>query len=151
MSLKDDIKKRLMQAMKAKNADELTVLRQIKTEVMKFETSGADKSASDEDVMKILNSLAKQHQESIDIYKENDRKDLLDKEVVELEIIKSFLPQEINDDDLQVLVEEVISEVGASTKKDMGQVMKRAREIVAEKGLMADGRALSEKVKSLLS
>lgn len=151
MSLKEAIVKKLKQSMIEKKSVEVTALRQIKTEITKFETSGAQQKATDEDVTKILNVLAKQHQESIDIYKANNRNDLLEKEEEELVLIKSFLPQEISAEDLEVIVNDAISETGAESKKDMGKVMQAAKKKVNESGLMVDGKSLSEKVKSKLN
>jgi uncharacterized protein len=150
MSFKDDLKKKIMQAMRDKNQVELTALRQIKTEVMKVETSGSVKEIDEEGFTKILNSLAKQHQESIKIYKENDRTDQLEQEELELKVIKSFLPEEIDESEIESIVDSVISETGASTKKDMGAVMKGVRDIIAAKNLMVDGKKLSDCVKSKL-
>ncbi len=150
MSFKDDLKKKIMQAMRDKKQVELTALRQIKTEVMKVETSGSVKEIDEEGFIKILNSLAKQHQESIEIYKTNGRDEQLQQEELELAVIKSFLPAEIDASEIESLVESVISETGASTKKDMGNVMKGVKELIAAKNMMVDGKKLSDCVKSKL-
>lgn len=151
MSLKKEILDRLKQYMREKKSEELACVRQIKSEIMKFETSvSKDAEASDEDVMKILNSLAKQHKESIDIYSKNDRKDLLDKEQLELDVIESFLPSKLTGEDLQALVNNVIESTGAQSKKDMGAVMKAARDEIQNKGLSVDGQELAGLVKTKL-
>ena len=152
MSLKKEILERLKQYMREKKSKELSCVRQIKAEIMKFETSvSKDKEATDEDVMKILNSLAKQHKESIDIYKKNDRTELLEKEQLELEVIESFLPKKLTGDELVALVDAIIEKTAAQTKKDMGAVMKGSREDIQAKGLSVDGQELAELVKSKLS
>jgi uncharacterized protein YqeY len=150
MSLKTDIKDRLKTYMREKKQTELAVVRQIKNEIMKLETSGATEEASDADVTKILNTLAKQHQESIDVYRENDRLDMLEKEEIELTVIRSFLPEEMEDNALNAIVTEAISSTGATSKKDMGAVMKAVKEAVAASGKSADGRKVSEAVKANL-
>jgi len=137
--------------MREKKAEELAVVRQIKSEIMKFETSSKGVEAEDADVLKVLNSLAKQHKESIDIYTKNNREDLLAKEKLELEVIESFLPSKFTGAELEALVTSVVESTGASTKKDMGTVMKGVREEVTAKGLSVDGQELSELVKSKLA
>ena len=151
MSLKKEILDRLKQYMREKKAEELAVVRQIKSEIMKFETSSKGVEAEDADVLKVLNSLAKQHKESIDIYTKNNREDLLAKEKLELEVIESFLPSKFTGAELEALVTSVVESTGASTKKDMGTVMKGVREEVTAKGLSVDGQELSELVKSKLA
>lgn len=150
MSVKDEVKKRLMQAMREKNQIEVTALRQIKTEIMKVETSGAAKEISEEDFIKLLNSLAKQHQESIEVYKANNRTEQLEQEEKELEVIKSFLPAEIEDAKLEEIVKAAIESTGATSKKDMGGVMKKVKEDIDALGLMADGKKLADCVKGNL-
>lgn len=150
MSLKTEIKDRMKTYMREKKQTELAVVRQIKTEIMKLETSGGQQEANDADVTKILNSLAKQHQESIDIYRENGRQEMLEKEELELTVIRSFLPEEISDTELSELVAQAIADTGASSKKDMGAVMKKSKELVEATGKSADGRKLSETVKNSL-
>lgn len=151
MSLKDEIKDRLKHYMREKMKDELTVVRQIKTEIMKFETSGSGDEATDADVQKIILALVKQHQESISIYKEQNREDLLAKEELELGVLQSFLPEEMGADELSAIIDQAISDTGASSKKEMGLVMKKARELVEASGKGADGKALADGVKERLA
>ena len=150
MALKDEIKDRLKHFMRNKMATELTVVRQIKTEIMKFETNGSGSEAQDGDVLKILNSLAKQHQESIDIFAKENRTDLLEKERIELDVIKSFMPANIEGEELEELVDATIRSTGAESKKDMGPVMKKVRATIADKNLGVDGKVLSEMIKAKL-
>ena len=139
-----------MQAMREKKQTELTALRQIKTEVMKVETSGSVKEIDEEGFFKILNSLVKQHQESIEIYKSNDRDEQVEQEELELTIIKSFLPAQMEESEIASLVEAAIAELEASSMKDMGPVMKAVKDKIAAENKMADGKALSDCVKSKL-
>lgn len=151
MALKDEIKDRLKHFMRNKMATELTVVRQIKTEITKFETNGTGAEAQDEDILKILNTLAKQHQESIDIFAKENRTDLLEKEQIELDVIKSFMPANIEGEELERLVDSVILSTGAESKKDMGPVMKEVRSTLASKNLGVDGKVLSTMIKAKLT
>jgi uncharacterized protein len=151
MALKKEISERMKNYMREKKAMELAVIRQLKTEIMKFETSGASKEAEDADILKIVNALVKQHQESIDIYEKNDRKDLLEKEVVELEVLKSLLPAELTEAELSVMIETAIQSTGASTPKEMGLVVKAVKDLVSESGKGVDGRVLADMIKKRLS
>lgn len=150
MALKDEIKERIKQYMREKKKDELTVVRQIKTEVMKFETSGKGDEAQDADVLKIINALVKQHQESISIFKEQDRQDLLAKEELELEVLQSFLPESLSEEELNSIIDAAIAETGAESKKDMGKVMGVAKAKAEATGKGVDGKALADGVKSRL-
>ena len=136
--------------MREKNNEALLALRQIKSEILKIESTEKDKSASDDEVQKVLKSLAKQHTESIEIYQKNGRDDAAKQEQLELDLIRSFLPAELDENALLEMVKDAIQETSASSMKDMGGVMKRVREMVSEKGASADGRLLSDLVKQNL-
>ena len=151
MSLKKEIAERLKNYMREKKTTELAVIRQIKTEIMKYETSGAGKEAEDADVLKIINALVKQHQESIDVYEKNNRADLLAIEVLELSVLKSLLPAELSEAELCKLIDQAVVQTGASTAKDMGLVVKAVKEKIAEMGKNVDGKVLAENVKKKLS
>jgi uncharacterized protein len=150
MALKDEIKDRIKHYMREKKSAELTVVRQIKGEVMKFETSGSGVEAQDADVLKIINALVKQHHESISIFKEQSRDDLLAKEVLELEVLQSFLPEALSEEELVAIIDAAISETGAESKKDMGKVMGVAKAKAEETGKGVDGKALADGVKARL-
>lgn len=151
MSLKKEIAERLKLYMREKKTTELAVIRQIKTEIMKYETSGAGKEAEDADVIKIINALVKQHQESIEIYEKNSRADLLAIEVLELSVLKSLLPAEMSETEICALIDQAIAQTGASSAKEMGAVVKVVKEKIAEMGKNVDGRVLAENVKKKLS
>lgn len=151
MSLKKEIYDAIKQNMREKNNEALLALRQIKSEILKIESTGKDKEASDEEIQKVLKSLAKQHVESIDIYKSNGREEALKQEELELEIIKGFLPEELDTEVLKTLVENAIKETSASSMKDMGAVMKHIRAEIEKKGASVDGKVLSDLVKQGLS
>jgi len=141
----------MKQYMRDKKSAELACVRQIKAEIMKFESNAKDLEAQDEDIIKILNSLVKQHKESIDIYSKNDRPEQLAQEKLELEVIESFLPAKVTGAELEQLVESAIVKVGAQTKKDMGLVMKAVRDQLQNANKSVDGQELSELAKSRLN
>ena len=118
---------------------------------MKYETSGAGKEAEDGDIIKIINALVKQHQESIEIYEKNSRADLLAIEVLELSVLKSLLPAELSEAELFKLIDQAIAQTGATSAKEMGAVVKAVKEKIAELGQNVDGRALADGVKKKLS
>jgi len=150
MPLKEEIKDRIKQYMREKKVTELTVVRQIKTEIMKFETSGAGIEAQDSDVLQIIHALVKQHQESISIYREQGRNDLLEKEELELVVLQTFLPESLSPEELDAIIDEAIKETGATSKKDMGKVMGLAKTKAEATGKGVDGKALADRVKARL-
>ncbi|MCH7413464.1 GatB/YqeY domain-containing protein [Belliella sp. R4-6] len=149
MSLKLSVESEIKKAMLAKDKDRLRALRAIKSLIMLEETKGgAAESLSEDDEMKLLTKAAKQRRDSADIYKEQGREDLLAVELAELEIISEFLPKQLTEEELEVELKKIIAEAGAEGPKDMGKVMGLASKALAGK---ADGKAISVKVKSLLS
>lgn len=98
--------------------------------------------------IKLLTKAAKQRRESAEIYKQQNREDLLKKELDELAVIEQFLPKAISDEELKAKLQEIISRVGATSAKDMGKVMGVANKELAGQ---ADGRKISEMVKTLLA
>ncbi|MCG8387677.1 MAG: GatB/YqeY domain-containing protein [Cytophagales bacterium] len=149
MSLKQQIDQDIKAAMLAKKKDELTALRGIKSAILLAET---EKGASDElaaDVeIKLLTKAAKQRKESAELYKEQGRQDLADKEFFEYEVIARYLPEQMSDEELKGELEKIITQLGASSPQDMGKVMGVATKQLAGK---ADGKKISEMVKSILT
>src|SRR5256886_6045446 len=135
-------------AMKAKDAARTSTLRMVKAAIMHREKEGGD-ALTDEDVMKLLRSQMKQRRDSVEQYQKAGRQDLVDKEQAELAIIETYLPQAASQEDIDQAVANAIAESGASSMKDMGAVMKAAMANLAGKN--ADGKAVSEAVKSKLS
>jgi uncharacterized protein YqeY len=147
MSLKEQITADLTGAMKAKDAEKLSVLRMVKANLMNRKI---DKGAelTDEEVQKALQSLVKQRRDSIEQYTTAGRTDLADKEAAEIAVIEVYLPQGASAGDISAAVDAAVAETGASSMKDMGTVMKAAQAKLA--GKTVDGRALSEAVKGKL-
>jgi uncharacterized protein len=140
----------LTEAMRAKDATKLGVLRMLKS-ALKYaaiEKSGADANLNDAEAVQVVRKQAKQRQDSIDSFDKGGRAELAAKEKEELSILNSYLPQAMSNDELSKLVREAIQEVGATSKAQMGAVMKAAQAKAAGR---ADGKTLSQEVARQLS
>ena len=127
MSLKVTIETEYKNALKSKDKIKISTYRLILSSIKDLDIlnrSGSNKKETDdEDIKKLLKKMMKQRAESIDIYKKNNRSDLLEIEQNEFNILSSFLPKQLNDEDTKKICEEIISELGATSIKDMGKVM----------------------------
>jgi len=147
MSLKDKIVSDLTAAMKAKDANRLSVLRMVKANIMNRQIEkGAD--LTDEEITKALQSLVKQRKDSIDQYEKAGRSELAEREQSEIVVLEDYLPQAASKEEIENAIAEAIQETGASSMKEMGAVMKAAQAKLA--GKSADGRIVSDTVKSKL-
>ena len=122
MELKEQILNDFKEAMKAREKERLSVLKMIKSELRNKEIDSGDELGEDE-LHALLAKEAKQRKESIKQFEEGDRQDLADKEKRELEIIESYLPDSLSEEELEALVDEVIEATGAQSMADMGKVM----------------------------
>ncbi len=147
MSLNEKIITDLTAAMKAKDANRLSVLRMMKANLMnrQIEKGG---ELTDEEITKALQSLVKQRRDSIEQYTNAGRNELADKEQTELVVIEEYLPQSASKEEIEQAIAEAISETGATSIKEMGAVMKAAQARLA--GKSADGKSVSETVKAKL-
>lgn len=149
MSLEQQVMAEMKDAMKSKNEATLRGLRAIKAEIIKAKTEpGANGEISAETEIKMLQKMAKQRKDSLEIYQQQNRQDLAQKEQEELAIIEKFLPAQLSGDELKKELEAIIAETGASSPADMGKVMGLATKKLAGK---ADGKAISAAVKELLA
>ncbi|MTI20261.1 GatB/YqeY domain-containing protein [Fulvivirga sp. RKSG066] len=150
MSLKEQINQDIKKAMLEKKKDELTALRAIKSAILlaESEKGASEGDISEEAELKLLTKAAKQRKESADLYEKEGRKDLAEKELLEYEVISRYLPKQLTQDELEVEVKQIITEVGASGPQDMGKVMGVATKKLAGK---AEGKAISGTVKNLLA
>ena len=127
MPLKETIETEYKNALKAKDKTKISTYRLILSSIKDLDISNRSgpnkKETDDEDIKKLLKKMVKQRAESIDIYKKNNRSDLLEIEQNEFNILSSFLPQQLNDDDTKKICEKIISKLGANSIKDMGKVM----------------------------
>ena len=147
MSLKQTIISDLTSSMKAQDAPRTSTLRMVKAALQNREIEKGGE-LDDEEMGKLLRSLVKQRQDSVEQYEKGGRQELADKEKAEIEIIEAYLPQAASRETIEEAVAAAITETGASSMKDMGKVMKAAQAALAGKN--ADGRTLSEIVKSKL-
>ena len=144
-TINNDIKK----AMLAREQVRLQTLRGIKKEFLEAKTAkGADGNLTDDAAIKILTKMVKQRKESAEIYASQSRQDLADAELLEASVIEEYLPKQLSEEELAAAINEIISQVGATSAKDMGKVMGVASKQLAGK---AEGRAISAKVKELLN
>ncbi|MGC1241124.1 MAG: GatB/YqeY domain-containing protein [Chryseosolibacter sp.] len=149
MSLKEQIDADIKKAMLARNKEELEALRSIKSLILLAETekgSGEDVTADAE--KKLLMKAAKQRKESAEIFENQNRKDLADRELLQLEVINRYLPKQLSEEEIKSALLNVIKEVGANGPQDMGKVMGIATKKLAGQ---ADGKVISELVKKLLA
>ena len=149
MSLKQQIDNDIKKAMLAKNKEELEALRSIKSLILLAETDkGAAAEISSDVENKLLMKAAKQRKESADIFKEQNRSDLADKELFQLEVINKYLPKQLSEEEIENVVKSIIQQVNAKGPQDMGKVMGTASKSLAGQ---ADGKVISEIVKRLLA
>jgi len=148
MTLSEQVQKDIVTAMKSKDEMRLSVLRMVKAalqlkEVEKMRPLDASESIS------LLQTLAKQRKESIEQFAKGGRQDLVEKESSELKILESYLPEGASEADMEAAISKAISEVGATSIKQMGVVVKAAKEALIGKAV--DGKALSDRVRDRLS
>jgi uncharacterized protein YqeY len=147
MSLQQDVMTKLKEAMKAKDKVALESLRAIKSAILLAQTSGDSSDFTKEDEIKLVQKLVKQRKDSAALYLEQNRNDLAEPELAQVKVLTQFLPAQMSEDDLKKFISEIISQVGATSMKDMGKVMGMASKQLAGK---ADGKAISNVVKALL-
>ena len=149
MSLFDQINNDLKAAMKAREKEKLEAIRGIKKVLIEAKAAkGADAGLDDQEVIKVIRKLTKQGRDSAQIYREQGRNDLADAEMAQVEVFEQYLPRQMADAELTVAVKEIIEALGATSIKEMGKVMGIATKKLAGK---AEGKAISDKVKSLLA
>lgn len=149
MSIQETINKEVIAAMKAKNEGRLRALRSIKSALLLASTeAGAEGVVSDESALKIITKLAKQRKESLEIYTKNGRNDLAAVEKEELDVIESFLPAQMSEDDIKAALINLLQENNISSAAEFGKAMPLAMKLLAGK---ADGKIISSTLKSILS
>lgn len=147
--LEQQIQEDIKAAMKAKDTVALAAARAIKGEILLFKTAeGGSKDVTDADVLKMVQKLIKQRRESAEQYTAAGRQELADNELAEAAALEKYLPKQLSVDEVKARVREIISQVGATSIKDMGKVMGAANKALAGQ---SDGRTISSVVKELLS
>jgi len=147
MNLKDQINQDIKNAMRAKDQAALRALRSIKSAILIAETDGSGNEVDDAVVLKIIQKLAKQRKESLELFENQNRPDLAEKESEELKTLENYLPKQMSESELEAFLKNLVSESGAEGMKDMGKVMGAAQAQLAGK---ADGKAISKIVRELL-
>lgn len=145
----DQISNDIKEAMKARDKVRLEALRNIKKVFIEAKTApGANDTLEDAQALKILQKLAKQGHDSADLYNSQNRPDLAEEEMAQVNVIESYLPKQMSEEEIEAVVKEIIAQTGAQSMKDMGKVMGVASKQLAGK---ADGKKISEIVKKLLA
>ncbi len=147
MNLQQKLNEAMKEAMKAKDSLRLNTIRMIRTAIKNREIEER-KELDDQGVIAVLSTVVKQRRESAQVYRENNRPELADKEEQELAVVMEFLPSQLSEDELKAMIDEAAAEVGAASMKDMGKVMKV---VTAKTTGRADGKLVSELVKARLS
>ena len=148
MPLLDRIQKDMVAAMKAKDEARLSAIRMLKAALQKFQIDGM-KPLDEASEMQVLTTIAKQRRESMEMFRNNGRPELADKEAAELVLVEAYLPAAPSDDEIAVAIESAINETGVTDKAKMGLVMNAAKAKLA--GKRVDGKALSDKIRARLS
>jgi uncharacterized protein YqeY len=149
MSLEQKIMEPMKEAMKSKNEAKLRALRAIKAEIIKAKTEpGAGGELPADKEIPMLQKMVKQRRDALEIYQQQNRPELAQKEQEEIDVIAEFLPQQLSEEELKNELRAIITQVGASSPADMGKVMGVASK---QLGGRAEGKAISAAVKELLA
>lgn len=147
MNLKEKINHDLKEAMKSGDKDRLNTIRSIRALILEFEKSGSGKEITESDELNMLNAAAKKRKESIEQFKNAGRFDLAEKEEKELQIIMEYLPKQLTEEEIEIEVKKIISELNAKGKEDFSKVMPIAAKTLKGK---ADGSVVRKIVEKLL-
>jgi len=147
MSLKDQLNESMKTAMKARDDLRLSAVRMVRSMVKNREIEQKTE-LNDQEIIEVISTLVKQRRESIRMYREGNRPDLVEKEEAELEVLLGFLPAQLGIAEIEALVDRIIAETGAQGARDMGRVMKALTPLTAGK---ADGKTVSDTVKQKLA
>lgn len=148
MSLKTKINEDLNAAMKAKETVRVETLRSIRAEILKMDKSGMNREMNEQEEIELLGKQAKMRKESIEIFSQAGRQDLVDKESAQLTIINEYLPAQMSPEEAEGIIAGIIESVGATSQKDFGKVMGEAMKSLKGK---IDGKAIQDMVKARLS
>lgn len=148
MSLKTRINEELNAAMKAKDSVRVETLRSIRAEILKMDKSGMNREMNEQEEIELLGKQAKMRKESIEIFSQAGRQDLVDKESAQLAIINEYLPAQMSHEEAEEIIAGIIESAGATSQKDFGKVMGEAMKSLKGK---IDGKAIQDMVKARLS
>jgi len=148
MSFEEKINEELKLAIKSTDKVRMETIRSIRSAIIEFNKSGANREINSDDELKILQSAAKKRKEAIEMYEKTDRTDLLEREKAELKIIEEFLPKKLSDDEVKAIIKKVFEQTGAKEQKDIGKVMGPLMKEIAGR---ADGKVIQGIVREMLS
>jgi len=147
LSLKNKISEDLNSALKAKDSVRVDTLRSVRAEILKMDKSGMNREMNEEEEIQLLNKQAKMRKESIEMFGQAGRQDLVDKEQSQLDIINEYLPKQMSTEEAATIVEKIITDSGVITQKDFGRVMGEVMKTLKGK---IDGKVLQELVRNKL-
>ncbi len=149
MTLKEKIQADFKEAFKNKETERKSVLSMLNSEIKnkEIELGKQEKGLSDEEVISVIQKAVKQRKDSAQQYKQGGREELVEKEEAEIKVLETYLPKQLGDDEIETVVKEVIEQIGATSKADMGKVMGAAMGVLKGK---ADGNKVKEIVEKLL-
>lgn len=150
MDIKQSISEKLKDAMRAKDSIRLQVLRSIKGEILKLETSGKNNAIDEQALLKIVKTLIKEKNESIQLAQRAKREDIIATEKDSLTILQTFLPEQFSEEELRKIINETIANINAQGVQDMGRVMQEVRKTIATSNKDADMGKVSNLVKQSL-
>ncbi len=148
MTLTEKISADLIAAMKSGDKTALEAIRAAKTAFLLAKSEKGQEALTSDEELKVIQKLVKQRKESAEIYNQNNRPELAEKEISEANVLEKYLPAKMTDAELEKALRDIIARIGAKTPADMGKVMGIASKELAGK---ADGREISNKVKQLLA
>lgn len=145
--LKEKLLEDLKDAMKEKNVNKKNAVQMVRTAILQIEKDKGIE-VTEEQIIDIIAKEVKKRKDSLTDYEKAARQDLIDQINEEISVLETYLPKQLTDEELENEVKKIVAEVGATTIKDMGKVMKSAKETI---GVKADGKRINEVVKKLLS
>lgn len=148
MSLKETLQKDLMDAMRSKDEASLSAIRLLKTAIMKVETAGEQKTATDEEIIQLVGKEIKQRKDAIEQFEKGGRMELAEKEKAELKVLEKYLPPQLGEDEIRAIIKEAMAATGASSKADIGKLMGA---IMPKTKGKADGGLVNRLVQEALS
>ncbi len=147
MSLEERIENEFKAALKQKDKIKVSTLRMVKADIINTKLDQNKKTLKDEEIVKIIQRQVKQHKDSIEQFEKGKRQDLVEKEKKELDILLSYMPEQMSEEELKKIIAGTIKELEATSKGEMGKVMKSVMEKVKGR---ADGKKVSQIVSSIL-
>ncbi|KKP38949.1 MAG: hypothetical protein UR28_C0011G0009 [Candidatus Peregrinibacteria bacterium GW2011_GWF2_33_10] len=148
MPLKDQIQQDLKTAMFSKNTIALDAIRALKTVIMRYETSGPDRIATDDIIIDLAKKEVKQRKDSIEQFEKGNRPELAEKEEAEIKILEKYIPAQMGEDELKQIISQTLQEIGVKSLQELGKAMSAIMPKVKGK---TDGALVNKIVKELLS